>query len=159
MAENQGDGPDKWTWWTSFYNSLPPHSNFPFCSNAPNSHSTRHKQKSYRVFHPGGSSPPLQSLAGSNLTRSMILWYSHPFNGVNNNTRNPTNEGPVAFVHPEVSNSSLQSLAENNSTRRVTFVLFSLSGPRQTTIWKIKQHVGSLSIGCWNSLNCVSEPR
>lgn len=126
---------------------------------APNSHSTRHKQKSYRVFHPGGSSPPLQSLAGSNLTRSMILWYSHPFNGVNNNTRNPTNEGPVAFVHPEVLSSSLQSLAENNLTRRVTFVLFSLFGPRQTTIRKIKQLVGSLSIGCWNSLNCVSEPR
>ena len=92
-----------------------------------NSLSTRNKQRSYRVFHPRGSSSPLQSLARSNLMRCMILCYSHPLNGSNNNLRNIKNKSPVAIAHPEGSSPSLQSLAGNNSTQRVAFVCLSPS--------------------------------
>ena len=113
-----------------------PSSQLPILFHGLNSLSTRNKQRSYSVFHPGGSSPPLQSLARSNLTRCVILCYSHPFNGSDNNLQNPTNKSPVAVAHPEGSSPSLQSLAGKNSTQRVTFVPFSTFRPQQTTIRK-----------------------
>ena len=65
QTETPRDSPIlEWPYPNSF-----PHFNFLSWSNAFNSHLIRHKQGAYRVFHPGGSSPPLQSSAGSNLTR------------------------------------------------------------------------------------------
>lgn len=54
-----------------YYPNRPPHFNFLSWSKVFNSHLMRHNQGAYRIFHPEGSIPSLQSPAGRNLTGRM----------------------------------------------------------------------------------------